>query len=73
MNKLDLNYLERNLKEVKREEVIKMLPGIIYYVYNPLTANVRKEITSEKDIVHFKHCCLNLRYFIEESEYKWSK
>ena len=60
-----LRHLKKFYKELKKEKVMKLKTGTVYYVYNPLTDNVKEETASPIDIVHNKHCYDKLRYFIK--------
>ena len=61
----NLDYLQKNFKEVSKEEVLRFKPGKTYMVYNPLTDSSKEEVASPIDIVHNKHCYEKLRYFVK--------
>lgn len=61
-----LKHLRKYFKEIKKEKVMKLEVGTVYYVYNPLTDSSREETASPIDIAHNKHCYEKLRFFIKE-------
>ncbi len=61
-----LEHLKKYFKEISKEKVLKLKSGVVYYIYNPLTDNIKEEIASPIDIVHNKYCFDKLRYFIKE-------
>ncbi len=60
-----LQHLKKYYKELKKDKVLKLKIGQVYYVYNPLTDSVREETSSLTDTVHNKYCYDKLRYFIK--------
>ena len=55
-----------NLKETKKEEILKLNKGEKYYCYNPLTDTWHEEIVGKNDIAHNKHAYSGLKYFISK-------
>lgn len=55
--------------EITKEQAKELEIGTFYYVYNPLTQQIKEEQASNKDIVHNKYCYKELRFFtIKPSE-----
>lgn len=68
--KLTLEYLNENYKEVKKVEVMNLLEGTVYYIFNPLTEQIREEVSSIKDIAHNKYCYEKIKFFINSRNKK---
>ena len=63
-----LEKLIKECDELSKEEVINLLPGLQYIIYNPLINQIRIETASKKDIAHNKYCYNQLRFFREKGE-----
>lgn len=51
---------------ISKEEALKLADGVEYYVYNPLTNQLKEEIAGKNDIVHNKHCYEGLKFYLKE-------
>jgi acyl-CoA synthetase (AMP-forming)/AMP-acid ligase II len=56
-----------NLKEIKKEEVLKLNKDEKYYCYNPLTDTWHEEIVGKNDIAHNKYAYSGLKFFIKNN------
>lgn len=54
------------MKEITKEEALKLQTGTIFIVYNPLTEQYKEEVASPIDIVHNKHCYDKLKFYLKE-------
>lgn len=52
------------MKEVSKEYIQKQKPGYVFYIYHPLTKQMKKEILSKNSIVYSKYCYEGLIYYI---------
>lgn len=55
------------MKEISKEEALKLPTGTTFIVYNPLTEQYKEEIASPIDIVHNKHCYDKLKFYLKEN------
>ena len=60
--------MKENLKELTKEEILKLEPGTKYFVYNPFSKNFRMEIVGKNDIAHNKYAVEKLRYYVEKQD-----
>ena len=56
------------MKEITKEEALKLQTGTIFIVYNPLTEQYKEEVASPIDIVHNKHCYNKLKFYLKEND-----
>jgi hypothetical protein len=54
------------MKEMTREEIKELKPGIEFVVYNPLSNQLKVEVSSPIDIAHNKYCYEKLKFYIKE-------
>lgn len=54
------------MKEITKEEVLNLIEGTQYVVYNPITNNLSIELANKKDIAHNKYCVPALKFYIKE-------
>lgn len=54
------------MKEVSKEEILKLKDGDKYIVFNPLTNTYKEETIGKNDIAHNKHCYSGLKFYLEE-------
>lgn len=55
------------MKEITKEEALKLKTGTTYIVYNPLTNQYKEEIATPVDIVHNKHAYDQLKFYLKEN------
>lgn len=53
------------MKEISKEEVLKLKVGTEYVIWNPLTNQLKVEIATPVDIAHNKHCYDKLKFYIK--------
>lgn len=56
------------MKEISKEEVLKLKVGTEYVIWNPLTNQLKVEIATPVDIAHNKHCYDKLKFYIKGEE-----
>ena len=56
------------MKEITKEEALKLKTGTTYIVYNPLTNQYKEEIATPVDIVHNKHAYDQLKFYLKEDK-----
>jgi len=56
------------MKEISKEEVLKLKTGTEYVIWNPLTNQLKVEIATPVDIAHNKHCYDKLKFYIKGEE-----
>ena len=56
------------MKEITKEEAVKLNTGTEYIIYNPLTKQYKEEIASPIDIVHNKYCYSELKFYLKEDK-----
>ena len=56
------------MKEISKDDVLKLPSGTIYIIYNPLTNQYKEETASLKDIAHNKYCYNNLKFYLKEGK-----
>ena len=53
------------MKEVSKEYIQKQKQGFIFYIYNPLTQQLKKEVLDSKSIVYSPYCYEGLIFYIK--------
>ena len=51
------------MKEITKEYIKKQKTGFEFYIYNPLTKKMKKEILSMKSIVYSPYCYEGLIFY----------
>lgn len=54
------------MKEITKEEVLSLKIGTEYVIWNPLTKQLKVEISTPVDIVHNKHCYEKLKFYVKD-------
>lgn len=54
------------MKEISKEELLKLPNGTIYYTYNPLTNTYHEETLGKNDIAHSKYAYDKLKYYLKK-------
>ena len=54
------------MKEMTKEEIKELKPGTEFVIYNPLSNQLKVEVSSPTDIAHNKYCYENLKFYIKE-------
>ena len=54
------------MKEMNREEIKELKPGTEFVIYNPLSNQLKVEVSGPTDIAHNKYCYENLKFYIKE-------
>ena len=67
MNNVDLIHFE-GLKQVSKSFIQFQEFGFKYYIYNPLTDELKEQILDKNSIVFNKHCFEGLKFYIERSD-----
>lgn len=53
------------MKEVSKEYIKKQEHGFVFYIYNPLTNQMKKEVLDSKSIVYSPYCYEGLVFYIK--------
>lgn len=56
------------LKQVSKSFIQFQEFGFKYYIYNPLTDELKEQILDKNSIVFNKHCFEGLKFYIERSD-----
>lgn len=56
------------LKQVSKSFIHFQEFGFKYYIYNPLTDELKEQILDKNSIVFNKHCFEGLKFYIERSD-----
>lgn len=56
------------MKEITKEEVLKLPEGTEYVAYNPFTNFLEIEQARKNDIAHNKYCVPTLKFYVKEYE-----
>ena len=52
------------MKEVSKEYIQKQKVGFVFWIYHPLTKQMRKEVLSKDSIVYSRYCYEGLIFYI---------
>ena len=56
------------LKQVSKSFIQFQEFGFKYYIYNPLTDELKEQVLDKNSIVFNKHCFEGLKFYIERSD-----